>query len=196
MVLMITKCRRNELIESSDRCGDGAIGAGIISTGCNTGGIDTSTNAGGIDSGDGSIGTGTCDNPRDPTIPPANFAIVEDRIYRSGFPKPLNFRFLETLQLRSIIYLCPEPYLDENLEFLKAHDILLFQFGIDGTKELSTDVLRNIITEVLKLLIDVRIHPVLIHCKQGKVQILVSLKIAYLVKSYDQRGTALATPMD
>ncbi|MFS7891331.1 putative protein-tyrosine-phosphatase [Helianthus anomalus] len=35
-------------------------------------------------------------------------------------------------------------------------------------QELSVDVLRDIITETLKLLIDVRIHPVLIHCKQGK----------------------------
>ncbi|KAI3783753.1 hypothetical protein L1987_42839 [Smallanthus sonchifolius] len=102
------------------------------------------------------------------TVPPINFANVEDRVYRSGFPQPSNFPFLETLQLRSIIYLCPEPYPEENLEFLKANNIRLFQFGIDGTKELSIDVLRNIITEALNLLIDVRVHPVLIHCKRGK----------------------------
>ncbi|KAI3705977.1 hypothetical protein L1987_76228 [Smallanthus sonchifolius] len=102
------------------------------------------------------------------TIPPINFANVEDRVYRSGFPQPSNFTFLETLQLRSIIYLCPEPYPEENLEFLKANNIRLFQFGIDGTKELSVDVLRNIITEALNILIDVRVHPVLIHCKRGK----------------------------
>ncbi|KAK1431510.1 hypothetical protein QVD17_07970 [Tagetes erecta] len=101
-------------------------------------------------------------------IPPVNFANVEDQVYRSGFPQSSNFMFLQTLKLRSIIYLCPEPYPDENLEFLKAHNIRLFQFSIDGTKELSIDVLRNSITEALELLIDVRIHPVLIHCKQGK----------------------------
>lgn len=101
-------------------------------------------------------------------VPPINFANVEDRVYRSGFPQPMNFRFLETLQLKSIIYLCPEPYPKENLEFLKEHNIRLFQFGIDGTKEPSVDVLRNIITEALTILIDVRIHPVLIHCKRGK----------------------------
>ncbi|MBD4017441.1 hypothetical protein GUI04_00080, partial [Xanthomonas citri pv. citri] len=78
-------------------------------------------------------------------------------------PQPSNFPFLETLQLRSVIYLCPEPYPRENLEFLKAHNIRLFQFGIDGTREPSVDVLADIITEALKVLIDVRIHPVLIH---------------------------------
>ncbi|KAM0061679.1 putative protein-tyrosine-phosphatase [Helianthus debilis subsp. tardiflorus] len=104
----------------------------------------------------------------EPLVPPVNFADVEDGVYRSGFPQPSNFAFLQTLHLRSIIYLCPEPYPKENLEFLEAHNIRLFQFAIAGTKELSVDVLRDIITETLKLLIDVRIHPVLIHCKQGK----------------------------
>lgn len=113
-------------------------------------------------------GDGGGDGDGETITPPFNFANVEDRVYRSGFPQPCNFTFLQTLGLRSIIYLCPEPYPKENLEFLKANNIRLFQFGIDGTKEPSVDVLTNSITEALKLLIDVRIHPVLIHCKRGK----------------------------
>lgn len=67
--------------------------------------------------------------------PPANFSVVEDNcIYRSGFPQPSNFPFLQSLNLRSIIYLCPEPYPEENLEFLRINKIKFFQFGIDGTK--------------------------------------------------------------
>lgn len=31
-------------------------------------------------------------------------------------------------------YLCPEPYPEHNMEFLKANRIQLFQFGIEGTK--------------------------------------------------------------
>ena len=34
---------------------------------------------------------------------PSNFSMVEDGIYRSGFPKPENFGFLTTLNLRSIM---------------------------------------------------------------------------------------------
>ncbi|XP_009595600.1 inositol diphosphatase DSP5 [Nicotiana tabacum] len=99
---------------------------------------------------------------------PANFSVVEENcIYRSGFPQPSNFPFLHSLNLRSIIYLCPEPYPEENLEFLRINNIKLFQFGIDGTKEPAA-IPRNAITEALKVLIDVRNHPVLIHCKRGK----------------------------
>ncbi|KAJ8528515.1 hypothetical protein K7X08_022207 [Anisodus acutangulus] len=64
-------------------------------------------------------------------------------------------------------YLCPEPYPEENLEFLRINKIKLFQSGIDGTKE-PTAIPRSAITEALKVLIDVRNHPVLIHCKRGK----------------------------
>ncbi|OVA01118.1 Protein-tyrosine phosphatase [Macleaya cordata] len=53
---------------------------------------------------------------------------------KSGFPDVSNFSFLETLGLRSIIYLCPEPYPEANIEFLKSNGIRLFQFGIEGCK--------------------------------------------------------------
>ncbi|XP_004302160.1 PREDICTED: probable tyrosine-protein phosphatase At1g05000-like isoform 2 [Fragaria vesca subsp. vesca] len=64
--------------------------------------------------------------------PPINFSMVEDGIFRSGFPQPANFPFLRSLNLRSIIYLCPEPYPEENLEFLRSQNIRLLQFGIEG----------------------------------------------------------------
>lgn len=101
-------------------------------------------------------------------VPPINFSMVEEGIFRSGFPQPFNFRFLHALNLRSVIYLCKEPYPRENLEFLHSHKIQLFQFGIDGTKEPSVTIISEVITEALKIILDVRNHPVLIHCKQGK----------------------------
>lgn len=36
-------------------------------------------------------------------IPPLNFAMVDNGIFRSGFPEPANFSFLQTLGLRSIM---------------------------------------------------------------------------------------------
>lgn len=35
--------------------------------------------------------------------PPFNFAMVDHGIYRSGFPDPTNFSFIQTLGLRSIV---------------------------------------------------------------------------------------------
>ncbi|BAT83530.1 hypothetical protein LR48_Vigan03g040100 [Vigna angularis] len=101
-------------------------------------------------------------------VPPPNFAMVEDCIFRSSFPTSSNFPFLQTLNLRSIIYLCPEPYPEENLEFLRSQNIRLFQFAIEGKTDISTPILKDSIMDALKVLIDVRNHPVLIHCKRGK----------------------------
>ncbi|CAN7112941.1 unnamed protein product [Brassica rapa subsp. narinosa] len=99
---------------------------------------------------------------------PSNFSMVEDGIYRSGFPEPENFGFLTTLSLRSIIYLCPEPYPEENLKFLEANNIKLFQFGIEGKTDPPTPMPEDTVLDALRVLVDVRNHPILIHCKAGK----------------------------
>ncbi|XP_050915679.1 tyrosine-protein phosphatase DSP3 [Lathyrus oleraceus] len=75
---------------------------------------------------------------------------------------------VESIRLRFLIYLCPEPYPEENLEFLKSQNIRLFQFGIEGKTEVSLPILSDSIMEALKILLNVRNHPVLIHCKRGK----------------------------
>ncbi|CAN1187006.1 Tyrosine-protein phosphatase DSP3 [Linum perenne] len=65
-------------------------------------------------------------------VPPTNFSMIDVGIFRSGLPDPSTSPFLQTLNLRSLIYLCPEPYPQENIEFLANNDITLFQFGING----------------------------------------------------------------
>ncbi|BFG26037.1 hypothetical protein CerSpe_123120 [Prunus speciosa] len=127
---------------------------------------------------------GADDCAEDLFIPPLNFSMVDNGIFRSGFPESANFSFLQTLGLRSIICLCPEPYPEANVEFLKSNGIKLFQFGIEGykefvslpmllhyiifTKEPFVNIPEDIIREALKVVLDVRNHPVLIHCKRGK----------------------------
>ncbi|KAM7268163.1 hypothetical protein ACFE04_010329 [Oxalis oulophora] len=99
-----------------------------------------------------------------PLIPTKNFAMVVDGIYRSALPQPSNFPFLKSLNLKTIIYLCPEPYPDENKEFVRSNNIRVLQFGIEGKSPNPTEA----ITKALQALIDVRNHPILIHCKSGK----------------------------
>jgi len=41
-------------------------------------------------------------------IPPGNWGMVEEELYRSGQPNVLNFPFLEKLNLKTIIYLAPD----------------------------------------------------------------------------------------
>ncbi|KAG8482054.1 hypothetical protein CXB51_027056 [Gossypium anomalum] len=101
-------------------------------------------------------------------VPPLNFAMVDNGVFRSGFPDSANFSFLQSLGLRSIIYLCPESYPEANNEFLKANGIRLFQFGIDGCKEPFVNIPEETIREALNVVLDVKNHPLLIHCKRGK----------------------------
>lgn len=42
--------------------------------------------------------------PRPNYVPPLNFSFVEDGIYRSGFPMPINYPFMKQLKLKTIIY--------------------------------------------------------------------------------------------
>jgi len=101
-------------------------------------------------------------------VPPLNFAMVDKGVYRSGFPNHANFPFLKTLKLRSIIYLCPEPCPEVNMKFLRAEEIQIFQFGIICYKEPNMDISEDDIRDALKILLDIRNHPLLIHCKTGK----------------------------
>ncbi|XP_028778786.1 probable tyrosine-protein phosphatase DSP4 [Neltuma alba] len=101
-------------------------------------------------------------------VPPLNFAMVDNGIFRAGFPDSANFGFLKSLRLRSVICLCPEPYPEATSEFLKANGIRLYQFGIDAFKEPFVNIPEHTVREALQVVLDVRNHPVLIHCKRGK----------------------------
>ena len=102
-------------------------------------------------------------------IPPMNFAMVQKGIYRSGYPNQKNHKFLSKLQLKSILYLCPEDYSKENVAFARKHGINILHHGMQGNKEPFVDIPEEKIRAALLDLLDKRNHPVLIHCNKGKV---------------------------
>lgn len=73
-------------------------------------------------------------------VPPLNFAMVTPGVYRSGYPRAVNHSFLRSLDLRTIIYLCPEDYSEANVKFCQEENIKLLQFGIQGNKEPFVDI--------------------------------------------------------
>ncbi|CAL9060078.1 tyrosine-protein phosphatase DSP1-like [Musa acuminata AAA Group] len=101
-------------------------------------------------------------------IPPFNFATVDRGVFRSGFPDAANFSFLDTLQLRSVVYLCPEPYPEANKVFLESNRIRLFHFGMECSKEPFDNIPEDKIREALRVVLDARNRPLLIHCNRGK----------------------------
>lgn len=109
-----------------------------------------------------------------PTLPanswnvPENFSMVVDGVYRSSFPRMDHFAYLKSLGLRSVLVLIPEPYPEENAQFLKENDIRFFQVGMSGNKEPFVHVPHSVITEALEIAINPANHPILIHCNRGK----------------------------
>lgn len=101
-------------------------------------------------------------------LPPLNFAMVMPGVYRSGYPSGMNHDFLRTLRLRTLIFLCPDDCSAENMHFYQCEGIDVFQFGIKGNKEPFVDIPPSVVADALRVVLDVRRHPVLIHCNKGK----------------------------
>eukprot|EP00127_Corallochytrium_limacisporum_P002281 Clim_evm69s109 gene=Clim_evmTU69s109 len=107
------------------------------------------------------------DRPED-LEPPDNFAMVQQGIYRSAFPKRKNFEFLKKLNLKTILTLVLEDLPLANKRFCKENGITILQFGVPGNKEPFVDIPEKVMRAALSVLLDTRFHPVLIHCNKGK----------------------------
>lgn len=108
----------------------------------------------------------------DPSVveAPLNFAQVDSDLYRSSFPKPGNYRFLETLNLRTIICLVEdEPLPAQYVDWTQRLDIQLIQIGMPGHKEAFRDgIPYELVGEALRLVVNQAKYPLLIHCNRGK----------------------------
>lgn len=70
------------------------------------------------------------------------------------------------MQRRTLV---PEDYPGENVEFIKKHGIQHFQIPIPANKDPFVTIPPQDMAAALKLLLDRRNHPILIHCNKGKV---------------------------
>ncbi|CDR37681.1 CYFA0S01e14840g1_1 [Cyberlindnera fabianii] len=110
-------------------------------------------------------------------VPPLNFALVEDSIYRSGHPVPINFPFLRTLNLRTVIYIGDKEDNYDYYEFLKEENI---EFKYIKMKSSSEPFIMNdpaAIIEALKVIVNTDNYPILIHSNKGKHRIGVLVGI-------------------
>ena len=105
---------------------------------------------------------------REEVWPPTNFSVVESGLYRSSYPTMKSFGFLKKLKLKSILTLVVEEYPEKNLEFIKKNGIELIQIGLRPNKEPFVEVQKDKIILALQKILDVRNHPMLIHCNSGK----------------------------
>lgn len=109
----------------------------------------------------------SCDT-EDILEPPGNFAMVYPQLYRSSFPSKKNYSFLRSLGLKTVLTLVQDEYSEENRAFFQQEGIALYQIGIPANKEPFVSIPDEKIRRALRLVLDKRNHPMLIHCNKGK----------------------------
>lgn len=133
-------------------------------------------------------------------VPPLNFALVEDGIYRSGFPMPINYPILERLKLKTILYLGDlgverkkkdklkkdkhgtEEVFENYKAWIATTDIKFHYLELESAQEpfilqKMHDQVHDTMVEALQLILDKNNFPMLIHSNKGKhrIGVLVGL---------------------
>lgn len=103
-------------------------------------------------------------------IPPTNFGIVEEDLFRSGMPNELNFAFLERLQLKTIIYLASDEVSEKLEDFIDDQNIQLMQLVPDD-EETPTPwkpMSEEVVLSAMELLLEVNNYPICVMCSLGR----------------------------
>ncbi|OBA21198.1 protein-tyrosine phosphatase [Metschnikowia bicuspidata var. bicuspidata NRRL YB-4993] len=123
----------------------------------------------------------------EPLVPPLRFSHIQQNLYRGGYPRKINFPFLASLNLKTIISLTPEPIneaTDPSLfEFSRVSNITLVHIECAQSgkgKKRGVPMGYTTILEALKYIIHDEFAPVYFHCLNGGQ--VTSLVVACLRK--------------
>ncbi|KAK3304145.1 tyrosine phosphatase family-domain-containing protein [Chaetomium strumarium] len=97
---------------------------------------------------------------------PRNFGVVVPGVYRSSFPQSEDYAFLEGLKLKTIVTLVRKDFPEGYDAFLQKNGIRHCVFDMQGTKK--QDIPLQTMKSILRLVLDRRNHPLLVHCNHGK----------------------------
>ncbi|ODQ79892.1 hypothetical protein BABINDRAFT_161562 [Babjeviella inositovora NRRL Y-12698] len=117
------------------------------------------------------------DDKKKKAVPPLNFALVENGIFRSGHPMPINFDFLASLRLKTIIYLGDKEDNTAYYEWIESQGINFKYFRMESVSEPFKANNPEALTNALHLILDSTNYPILIHSNKGKhrIGVLVGL---------------------
>ncbi|KAI8816767.1 protein-tyrosine phosphatase, partial [Fimicolochytrium jonesii] len=139
-------------------------------------------------------------NTLPPLYPPFRYGQVEDDLYRGGYPKPRNFRFLTRLRLKSILSLTPEPANADLAAFCAEQKITALHVRVDKPKEHIPLTFQKT-AQILAIVIDPNNYPLFVHCLDGagvtsalimclrKLQCWTMSSILYESSRYNKEGT-------
>ncbi|KAJ1513549.1 tyrosine-protein phosphatase required for protection against superoxide stress (By similarity) [Coelomomyces lativittatus] len=101
-------------------------------------------------------------------IPPLNFGMIDEDLYRSGHPNELNFPFLEKLGLKTVVWLAPEEPNQRFSDFIEDQSIQLEHLGVASTVNAWDPVSEEIVLEALDVMLDKARYPLIIMCNLGR----------------------------
>jgi len=101
---------------------------------------------------------------------PINFGMVEENLYRSGQPSEINFPFLSTLGLKTIIWLAAEEPQETFLAWADENDITIRHMGIQEGRDIWDPMLtEDCVVDALNVIVRVdEIGPLAIMCNLGR----------------------------
>ncbi|CAO3698290.1 unnamed protein product [Rhizopus stolonifer] len=101
-------------------------------------------------------------------IPPVNFGMIEEDLYRSGQPNELNFPFLEKLGLKTIAWLALEEPNQRFLDFIDNQDIQLHHLGVVSSVNAWDPITEEAVLQALELILNPTNYPMMIMCNLGR----------------------------
>nr|OQO29590.1 hypothetical protein B0A51_03671 [Rachicladosporium sp. CCFEE 5018] len=95
-------------------------------------------------------------------------AVKEHAIFRSAFPQDRNLRFLECLNVKSVLCFVPTEPTAAYLEYLSIAGISHKRVDILANKDGNVATTVESVCEALLVTMDIANYPLYIHCNQGK----------------------------
>ena len=99
---------------------------------------------------------------------PTNFHLIGPGIYRSSYPQPAHFFALKPYRFKTIITFVPDPLPSTNTAFMTLTGIKHHHISVLANKDPAVSTPAATVTRILRLILDKRNHPMLIHCNKGK----------------------------
>ncbi|CAB5195748.1 unnamed protein product [Rhizophagus irregularis] len=101
-------------------------------------------------------------------IPPLNYGMIEEDLYRSGQPNELNFPFLEKLGLKTVVWLAPEEPNQRFLNFIDDQDIKWQHLGVMSSVNALDPITEEVVLAALEIILNPRNHPMIVMCNLGR----------------------------
>lgn len=87
-------------------------------------------------------------------IPPLQFSLIDDGLYRGGYPTLRNFSFLQRLNLKLVISLTPEPPSLDLKAFCRQLDVPIVHFQINRLTPLNHPSLQKKLVQAINLVLE------------------------------------------